>query len=68
MNKNQFPAGWDEQRVRRVIAHYEGQTEEEALVEDEAALENQTKTIMEVPSELVPVFRELIAKHLASKS
>ncbi|BAZ12761.1 hypothetical protein NIES4071_45940 [Calothrix sp. NIES-4071] len=68
MNKNQFPVGWDEQRVRKVIAHYEGQTEEEATLEDEAALEDQTETIMEVPSELVPVFRELIAKHLASKS
>lgn len=68
MNKNQFPVGWDEQRVRGVIAHYEGQTEEEATLEDEAALENQTDTIMKVPSELVPVFREMIAKHLASKS
>lgn len=68
MKKNQFPLGWDEQRIRGVIAHYEEQTEEEALLEDEAALKNQTETIMEVPNELVPLFRELIAKHLASKS
>jgi len=33
-----FPPGWDEARVRRVLAHYEEQTEEEAVAEDEAAL------------------------------
>ena len=39
------------------------QTEAEAVAEDEAAFENQTQTAMEVPVELVPVVRELIAKH-----
>jgi hypothetical protein len=58
-----FPPGWDEDRVRRVLSHYEEQTEEEALAEDEAAFENQSQTAMEVPLELVPVVRELIAKH-----
>ena len=27
--QSNFPPGWDEARVRRVLAHYEGQTEEE---------------------------------------
>ena len=58
-----YPPGWDEARVRRVLAHYEKQTESEAVAEDEAAFENQTQTAMEVPIELVPVVRELIAKH-----
>jgi len=53
----------DESRVRRVLAHYEAQTEAEAIAEDEAAIENQTQTSMEVPVELVSVVRELIAKH-----
>ena len=57
-----FPLGWDEDRVRRVLAHYEEQTEEEAVAEDEAAVEDTTQTLMEVPSELVPAVRELIAK------
>src|SRR5580658_782752 len=39
MSQNKFPAGWDEDRVRRVLAHYEGQTEEDALMEDEAGVE-----------------------------
>jgi hypothetical protein len=61
--QNQFPPSWDGARVRRVLAHYEEQTEAEAVAEDEAAYENQTQTSMEVPVELVPVVRELIAKH-----
>lgn len=40
MTKNtidqQFPPGWDEARVQQVIRHYEQQSEEEALAEDEA--------------------------------
>ncbi|TLY19852.1 MAG: hypothetical protein E6K68_08990 [Nitrospirae bacterium] len=57
-----FPPGWDEERVRRVLAHYEEQTEEEAVAEDEAASEDKTQTLMEIPTELVPAVRELIAK------
>ncbi len=36
VKQNEFPAGWDEERVRQVIAHYEQQTEDEAVAEDEA--------------------------------
>lgn len=63
MKQSKFPGGWNEDKVRQVLAHYEGQTEEEAVVEDEATFEDQTQTIMEVPNELVPAIRELIAKH-----
>jgi hypothetical protein len=59
--KNQFPAVWDEARVRDVIEHYEGQTEEEAVAEDEAAFAGST--MMAVPPPLVPAVRELIARH-----
>lgn len=62
MKQSTFPPGWDEARVRRVLAHYEEQTEEEAVAEDEAAMEDTTQTVMEVPNELVPAIRELIAK------
>ncbi len=63
MRQSKFPPGWDEERVRRVLAHYEEQTETEAVAEDEAAFEDQTLTAMEIPNELVPVVRELLAKH-----
>lgn len=60
--QSNFPPGWDEARVRRVLAHYERQTEEEGVAEDEAAEEDKTQTVMEIPNELVPAVRELIAK------
>jgi hypothetical protein len=65
MRENRFPPGWDEERVRKVLAHYEEQTEAEAVAEDEAAFEDPTQTVMEVPTALVPAIRELIAKHQA---
>lgn len=65
MSKKRFPPGWDEERVRKVLAHYEEQTEAEAVAEDEAAFEEPTQTVMEVPTALVPAIRELIAKHQA---
>ncbi len=63
MKQSKFPLGWDENRVKEVLAHYESQTEEEAVAEDEAAFEDSGKTIMEIPTDLVPKVRELIAKH-----
>jgi hypothetical protein len=65
MKQPKFPPGWDAERVRKVLAYYEEQTEDEAVAEDEAAFEDSTQTVMEVPNELVPAVRELIAKHQA---
>jgi len=62
IKQSKFPPGWDEDRVRRVIAHYEYQTEEEAVAEDEAAYEDPGHTFMEIPHDLVPAVRELVAK------
>ena len=57
-----YPPGWDEERVKRVLAHYESQSDEEAVAEDEAAYESTIYTAMEIPVELVPAVRELLAK------
>jgi hypothetical protein len=65
MRQHRFPPGWDEERVRKVLARYEEQTEDEAVAEDEAAFEGSTQTVIEVPHELVPAIRELIAKYHA---
>jgi hypothetical protein len=65
MSESKYPPGWDEPRVRRVLEHYEGLSDEEAVAEDEAAYEATTHTAMDVPVELVPVIRELIAKRRA---
>lgn len=61
MSDTKLPIGWDEAKVRRVLAHYEEQTEVEALIEDEAGIE-PTETVMAVPVDLVAEVRELIAK------
>jgi len=42
-----FPPGWDAERVKRVSAHYESQSEEEAVAEDEAAFEALGQKVME---------------------
>jgi hypothetical protein len=61
-----FPPNWDESRVRDLIKHYESQSEDEAVAEDEAAFDPTSGTTMNVPTELVPVVRELINKHRKS--
>ena len=65
MKQSRFPEGWDEERVRRMLEHYENLTEAEAVAEDEASFEDRTQTVMEVPVDLVPAVRELIAKRSA---
>ena len=61
--QNEFPPGWDEERVQSVIVYYDQQTEDEAVAEAEEALQNESSMLIEVPIELVPAVRELIAKH-----
>ena len=51
MKPGKFPQGWNEKRVRAVLACYE------------AAFEDTGQTFMEVPNALVPKVRELIAAH-----
>jgi hypothetical protein len=65
MSDKKLPPGWDESRVRRVVDHYESQTDDEAATEDQEAFESTTHTAMEVPVELVPEVRQLIAKRRA---
>ena len=65
MKQSRFPKGWDGDRVKRVLDHYENQTEDEAVAEDEAAWEDRSHTFIEVPNELVPAVREMNAKKVA---
>ena len=61
MRQAKYPPGWDAARVRRVLEHFETRSDEEAVAEDEAAYETTTHTTMDIPVELVPAVRELIA-------
>lgn len=61
-DQNRYPPGWDLERVRRLIQSYDSQTDEEAIAEDEAAFEDQTRTTVEIPNELLPTVRKLLAQ------
>jgi len=60
--KQPYPAGWDEERVRRLAAHYDNQSEDEQVAEHKAALQAEGQTVMVVPTELVPEIIKLISK------
>ena len=59
---NQYPPGWNAAKIKKLIAHYENQTEDEAVAEDEAAFAHERTSMIEVPDRLVPVVRELVAR------
>ena len=63
MKKQVFPPGWDAKKVKALADYYDNQSDEEAIVEAEAALETEGQTLVMVPSELMPAIRALIAKH-----
>lgn len=62
-NADRFPDGWNEDRVRRLLEHYESQTEDEAVAEDEAVLKDESQTLMAIPKALVPSVRALLSEH-----
>ena len=62
MKRSRYPAGWNEERVRAVLLHYETQTEEQAVAEDEAAFRRRDQTVMVVPKRLVPVITRIIER------
>ena len=61
-NVTTFPEGWDEDRVQRLLEHYESQTEDAAVAEDEAVPEDTTQTLMAIPNALVPAVKALLSK------
>jgi hypothetical protein len=68
MKRNRFPKGWNELRVRKLLAHYEAQTENEAVAEDEAASHLRGQTVMIVPKGLVPEITRLIERRTPGRS
>ncbi|MBM3127768.1 MAG: hypothetical protein FJ009_03935 [Chloroflexi bacterium] len=63
MKNKHFPIGWDEKRVRRVLSHYEKQTDAQAVTEDERAFKSKRRAVIQVPVELLPVIREIVAQY-----
>ncbi|KOR32685.1 hypothetical protein TI05_05730 [Achromatium sp. WMS3] len=67
MKQSKFPNGWNEARIKSVIDHYEMQSEEEAVIEDETEFDLSNHTFMEIPIQLVPKVRELIANYTTAQ-
>jgi len=64
MKKQQFPKGWDEQRVKQLIAELDARTDEEWIAADEAAAADaDDQTVITVPTALLPEIRRLLASH-----
>lgn len=64
MSEQRFPAGWDERRVRELLAELDARSEEEWIAADEAAAsESEDQAVVTVPAALLPEIRKLLAAH-----
>jgi hypothetical protein len=64
MKAQRFPKGWDEQRVKQLIAELDARTDEEWIAADEAAGTNaDDQTVITIPTALLPEIRRLLAAH-----
>jgi hypothetical protein len=64
MNEQQFPVGWDEQRLQRLLAELDARTDEEWVAADEAAAEEgEDQAVVTIPAALLPEVRRLLATH-----
>lgn len=64
MSKQQFPPGWDEEQVKRLLEHYDDVSEEQQVAEDkQAAYEQAGQPLISMPDTLLPAIRTLPASH-----
>ena len=64
MKEAKRPPGNGEQELREIAGYYDSQTEDEELAEWEAAWEerDRSRTSIDVPAELAPLVRSLVAQ------
>jgi hypothetical protein len=64
MSESKYPSGWDAERVRRLIDHYDHISEDELIAEDETGTTaREGQVVISVPEALLPEIRRLIATH-----
>lgn len=64
MSNQKFPDGWDEQRVKKLIAELDARTDDEWSAADEAAAaDGGGQAVITVPATLLPEIRRLLASH-----
>lgn len=63
MSEQEFPQGWDNERVTALLARYAAMSEDEQVVEDEEAAQDRPgQATITVPEELLPEIRLLLAR------
>jgi len=63
---NVYPAGWDYRRARAVADHYDRLKDQTVLDDATVAKVSVASVWMEIPQDLVPAIRKLIARHRKS--
>ena len=64
MSEQHFPQGWDERRVKELLAELDVRTVEDWAVADEAAMtEGEDQVVVTVPTALLPEIRRLLAAY-----
>jgi hypothetical protein len=62
MIEQRFPKGWDEQRVKQLLAELDARTEDEWVAADEAAASDEgEQAVITVPTALLPEIRRILA-------
>ena len=62
MTEQHFPPGWNEQRMKQLIAELDARTDEEWIAADEAAATGaDDQAVITVPAALLPEIRRLLA-------
>ena len=59
---NRYPKGWDRRKVRSLIAHYENQSDDQAIAQARAAYRGRKSSLVEVPVKLLPQVRRILAR------
>jgi hypothetical protein len=63
---NVYPPGWDRQRVARIIRYYDARKDQDVLAGNRARRTVAQHVWMEIPRDLVPAVRNLIASRRKS--
>jgi hypothetical protein len=65
---NKYKKGWNKTKIAALIKHYEEQTEDEEVADDEAAFNDPEQTVVLVPRSLLPKVNQLLSAHTARKN